>query len=188
MPSPRGTPSPRDGLIRHAANSAATIDLPQSHFDMVRPGIALYGYQPSDAMHRKLPLRPALRLVGRLMQTKTLPAGSACGYGLTHTFRRDSVVGLVPIGYGDGYLRCLSNRASVRVAGRDVPVCGRVSMDQIIVDLTDAPAARVGDEAEVISNDPSTPHSVENLARLAGTIPYEITCRLGRRVKRVLVD
>jgi len=182
------TPSPRDGLTRHAASSAATIDLPQSHFDMVRPGIAVYGYQPSDAMHRKLPLRPALRLVGRLMQTKTLPAGSSCGYGLTHTFRRDSVVGLVPIGYGDGYLRCLSNRTSVRIAGRDVPICGRVSMDQTIVDLTDAPSARVGDEVEIISNDPSAPHSVENLARLAGTIPYEITCRLGRRVKRILVD
>lgn len=177
-----------DGLVRHAANSAATIDLPQAHFDMVRVGIALYGYQPSDQMHRKLALRPALRLTGRLMQIKPLPAGSPCGYGLTHTFRRDSLVGLVSIGYADGYFRCLSNRASVRVAGRDVPLCGRVSMDQTIVDLTDVPSARVGDEVEIFSADPAAPHSVENLARLAGTIPHEVTCRLGGRVKKVLVE
>lgn len=178
----------RSGLILHAANSAATIDLPESHLDMVRPGIALYGYQPSDRMLRKLPLRPALRLTGRLMQVKDVPAHSRCGYGLTYEFERPSRVGLVPIGYGDGYLRCLSNRTTMRVAGADVPVRGRISMDQIIVDLTDCPAAKIGDEVEIVSNDPAAPHSVENLARLAGTIPYEITCRLGRRVHRKLVD
>jgi alanine racemase len=177
-----------DCVVRHAANSAAVIDLPEAHFDMVRPGIAMYGYQPSDQMHRRLALRPAMRLAGRLMQVKTLPAGSRCGYGLTHRFERDSVVGLAPIGYGDGYFRCLSNKASMRVAGRDVPICGRVSMDQIIVDLTDVPGAKVGDEVEIISNDPAAANSIENLARLADTIPYEITCRLGRRVKRVLVE
>jgi len=94
----------------------------------------------------------------------------------------------VPIGYADGYLRCLSNAATVRIGGRDVPVRGTVSMDQTIVDLTDAPEARVGDEVEIISPDPKAPNSVENLARLAGTIPYEITCRIGLRVRRVLVD
>jgi len=177
----------RDGLTLHAANSAGTIDLPATHLDMVRPGIAMYGYQPSDDMHNRLLLRPALRLWGRLMQIKDVPAGSRCGYGLTYAFDRDSRVGLVPIGYADGYFRSLSNRASMRIRGRDVPIRGRVSMDQIIIDLTDVPAARVGDEVEIISSDPVAPHSVENIARLANTIPYEITCRLGRRVRRVLV-
>ena len=176
------------GLCLHAANSAATIDLPDSHLDMVRPGIALYGYQPSDAMHNKLPLRPALRLTGRLMQRKTLPAGSRCGYGLTHAFERDTPVGLVPVGYADGYMRCLSNRATMRIGGQDVPVCGRVSMDQVIVDLTGVPGAAVGDEVEILSSDPAAPHSVESLARLCGTIPYELTCRIGHRARRVLVD
>ena len=176
------------GLTLHLANSAGAIDLPQTHLDMVRPGIAVYGYQPSDAMTHRLPLRPALRVTGKLMQIKTVPAGSRCGYGLTHTFRRDSRVGLVPVGYADGYLRCFSGRTTMRVAGRDVPVCGRVSMDQTTIDLTDVPAAQVGDEVEIISADPAAPHSVECLARLAGTIPYEITCRLGPRVRRVLVD
>ena len=175
------------GLTLHAANSAATIDLPQTHLDMVRPGIALYGYQPSDWMTNRLPLRPALRLTGRLMQVKHVPAGSRCGYGLTHTFDRPTRLGLVPVGYGDGYLRCLSNQAMMKVRGRHVPVRGKVSMDQVIIDLTEVPQAQVGDEVEIFSNDPAAPNSVENLARLAGTIPYELTCRLGRRVRRTLV-
>ena len=177
-----------EGLILHAANSAATIDLPPTHMDMVRPGIALYGYQPSDEMHHHPPLRPALRLTGRLMQRKTLPAGSRCGYGLTHTFETDTPVGLVPVGYADGYLRGLSDRATMRIRGLDAPVRGRVAMDQVIIDLTGIPEAAVGDEVEILSPDPAAPHSVENLARLAGTIPYEITCRLGARARRVLVD
>ena len=122
-----------------------------------------------------------------LMQIKNIPAGAKCGYGLTYEFLRDSRVGLVPVGYGDGYFRSLSNRSSMRIRGRDVPTRGRVSMDQIIIDLTDVPAAQVGDIVEIISPDPAAPHSVENLARQANTIPYEITCRLGRRVRRVLV-
>ena len=176
------------GLTLHAANSAATIDLPQTHWDMVRPGIAIYGYQPSAHMQTKLPIRPALRLTGQLLQVKEVAAGSSCGYGLTYTFERAGRVGLVPIGYADGYVRCLSNKATMRIRGRDVPVRGRVSMDQTIIDLTEVSDARAGDEVEIISPDPEAPHSVENLARLAGTIPYEITCGLGRRVNRVLVD
>jgi alanine racemase len=178
----------RSGLTLHAAASSGLIDLPQTHLDMVRPGIAVYGYQPSDRMHRCLPLRPVMRLWGRLMQVKDVPAGARCGYGLTYTFQRPSRIALAPIGYADGYLRCLSNQAAMRVGGRDVPVRGRVSMDQVILDVTDSPGVKVGDPVEIISNDPSAPHSVENLARLCGTIPYEITCRLGSRVRRVLVD
>ena len=174
----------REGLVIHAANSAAVIDLPESHLDMVRPGISVYGYQPSDEMHRKVALRPALRLTGRLLLVKDVPAGGRCGYGLTYTFEKPGRIGLVPIGYADGYLRCLSNRSTMRVCGCDVPVRGRVSMDQTIVDLSDVPQAEAGDEVEIISSDGASRHSVENLARLAGTIPYEITTRLGRRVRR----
>ena len=176
------------GLILHAANSAATIDMPESHFDMVRPGLSVYGYQPSAFITAKVPLRPALRLSGRLLPIKDVPAGSRCGYGLTYAFDRPSRISRVAVGYGDGYLRCLSNRATVRTGGMDVPVCGRVSMDQIIVDVTDVPGAQMGDEVEVISPDPSAPHSVENLARLAETIPHEVCCRLGGRLRRVLVE
>jgi alanine racemase len=176
-------------LVLHAANSAAVIDMPSTHLDMVRPGIAVYGYQPSEEIRTRLSLQPALRLWGRLMQIKTVRAGSRCGYGLTHAFTCDSRVGLVPVGYGDGYMRCLGRKhVTMRVRGRDVPVCGRVSMDQVIIDLSSVRDAQVGDEVEIMSPDPSAPHSVENLSRLAETIPYEITCRLGRRVRRVLVE
>jgi len=176
-----------EGLTIHAANSAAAVDLPQSHFDMIRPGIAVYGYQPSGEMQTVIPLQPCLRLKSIVMQTKELSAGSSVGYGLAYTFDRPSRVGLVPVGYADGYPRAISNRISMRIGGADVPVCGRVAMDQVIVDLTDVPAVRIGDEAEVISADPSAPHSVESIASLAGTIPYEITCRLGGRIRRVVV-
>jgi len=172
--------------LLHAANSAAAIDLPETHLDMVRVGLAIYGYQPSETLATKLPLRPALRVTARILFVKNMPAGSRCGYGLKHRFERDSRIGLVPIGYADGYLRCLSGKAAVRLGRSVLPVCGTISMDQIIVDLTDVPNAKVGDEVEIISDDPNAPNSVASLARLAGTIPYEITCRLGSRILRRL--
>jgi alanine racemase len=97
-------------------------------------------------------------------------------------------VGVVPIGYGDGYFRSLSGKAVVRIRGMEAPVCGRVSMDQMTVDVTDIPDSAVGDEVEVISCDPAAPNSVENLARLADTIPYEITCHLGHNIRHMLED
>jgi alanine racemase len=172
-----------DGLMLHAANSAAAIDLPESHLHMVRIGIAMYGYQPSDEMQTRLPLRGIMRLTGRLTQIKQLAAGARVGYGHTHQCDRPTRVGLVPIGYADGYSRQFSNRAVMRIGERIAPVVGRISMDQTIVDLTDLPEARVGNEVEIVSPEPEAPNSVENLARLADTIPYEITCRLGGRIR-----
>ncbi len=174
-------------VLLHAANTAATLDLPETRLDMVRPGIACYGYFPSAEVANRPDLRPCLRLTGRLMQLKDVPAGSRCGYGLSRTCERASRLGLVPVGYGDGYFRCLGNRATMRIRGADAPIMGRVSMDQTIIDLTDVPAASVGDEVEILSPRREDPHSVERLAALAGTIPYELTCRLGARVRRVLV-
>lgn len=178
----------REGLILHAANSAATIDLPQTHLDMVRVGIAIYGYQPSDNLQNKLPLKPALRLLGSVAMIKDVPAGTSSGYGLTYTFDSPARIALVPIGYADGYPRVLSNVASVRIRGVDCPVRGRVSMDQIVVEITDVEGVSIGDEVEIISPDPQASNSVENLARLANTIPYEIVSRLGNRIERMIVD
>jgi alanine racemase len=176
------------GVTIHAANSAAAIDLPDSHFDMIRPGISVYGYQPSDQMHTVLPLRPCLRVTSILMQVKELNAGASVGYGLTHTFDQAARVGLVPVGYADGYPRSVSGKVSMRIAGVDVPVCGRVAMDQVIVDLTEVHSARIGDQVEVISSDPDDAHCVERISELAGTIPYEITCGLGGRVRRAIIN
>ena len=176
------------GIMLHAANSAASIDFPETHFDMVRPGIAVYGCHPSDHLTNRVGLRPCMTVKAKLIAVKHVPEGSRCGYGLTHRFARDSKVGIVPIGYGDGYFRNLSGKAVVRISGMDAPVCGRVSMDQMTVDVTDIPQVQVGDDVEIISADPQAPNSVENLARLAGTIPYEITCHLGHNIRHVLVD
>jgi len=177
-----------EDLTVHAANSAATIALSEAHYDMVRPGLALYGGYPSAEMARPLDLRPVLRLTAQLLEIKTVAAGSRTGYGLTHTFERESRIGLVSVGYADGYPRALSGRATMGVGGRDVPICGRISMDQLVVDLTAVEEARIGDEVEVISDAVGSAHSLERLAQEAGMIPYEIICGLGLRVQRRQVE
>jgi len=178
--------SDAEGLLRHAAASAATIDLPESHLDMVRVGTASYGHQPSDEMLRQLPLRGVLRLVGRLTQVKDVPAGSYVGYGRTYRLERPARIGLVPIGYADGYFRSLSNRAVMRIGERAVPVRGRVCMDQTIIELTGVPDVKVGAEVEIVGRDAAAPNSVENLARLANTNTPDIMSRLGGpRIRRV---
>ncbi len=176
--------------IVHAANSAAIIDVPGSHLDMIRPGISLYGYHTGPHMVNRPDLRPSLRLVSRLTLVKDIPAGSRVGYGGTFQAKQESRVGLVPIGYADGYNRHLSNRGRMRVADRLVPVIGRISMDQTVVDLTalrnDGVAVSAGDPVVIIDNRPDAPNSVESLARMLDTIPYEITTRLGNRIERVV--
>lgn len=174
-----------DDIITHLANSAATITMPEAHFDMVRPGLALYGYAPSAHMLDQIDLRPILRLVSHFTLVKTLPPGHCVGYGMTFVTRRPTRLGIIPIGYSDGYLRDLSNVAVVGTARGDAPVIGRVSMDQLAVDLTDLPAVATGDEVTLIDPGVDRPNSVRAIAERLGTIPYEVTCLLGRRIDRV---
>jgi alanine racemase len=176
-----------DDLVLHAANSAALLEHPESHLDLVRPGLAVFGVRPAPHLGRSATLTPALRLRARLMAVKDVPAGTSASYGHVYTFARAARVGLVPVGYGDGYLFALGNRGTVRVLGADAPIRGRVTMDQIIVELTDIPEAAVGDDVEILSARELDPHSAVGLAARAGTIPYEILTRLGPRVRRVLV-
>ena len=178
----------RGRVVRHAANSAAAFFRPDAHFDMVRPGVALYGIDPtlSPSMHRKL--RPVMKWTAPLVGIKDVRRGTWVGYAQTWTAERDTRVGLVPVGYADGYPRCHSNRAVVLVHGRPAPVIGRVSMDLTTIDLGDIPQAAVGDEVTLLDNDPLSPVSVYALARWAETIPYEVFCRIGQRVKRVAVE
>lgn len=176
-----------DVPLIHAANSAAALRLKESHFSMVRPGISIYGYRPSRelcGLKAAQMLRPVMRLESRVVLTKDLPVGHSCGYGRTFRAERPTRIGIVPIGYGDGYQRIFSNRAVMLVGGKVVPVIGRVSMDQTILDLTDQPQVGPGDVVTVISERSNAPNSVEALAELANTIPYEITCLLGRRIAR----
>jgi alanine racemase len=175
-------------LIRHAANSAAVFFSPQSHLDMVRPGIAVYGIDPRGGPSMDRPLRPVMKWVAPLLMIRDVAKGTGIGYGQTWTSSRDTRVGLVPVGYGDGYLRAFSNRAKMIVGGRAVPVIGRVSMDYTMIDLGEVPAARVGDEVIVLDSDPLSSASAYALAEWGGTIGYEILCRIGQRIPRVAVE
>ena len=171
--------------IRHLANSGAIFNLPEARLDMVRPGLALYGYggkyiRGSERLH------PSLRLEAPVIMTKWIPTGETCGYGRAFTARRKTRIGLLPLGYADGYDRRWSNAGQVSFGNRLIPVIGRVSMDLTILDLTDAPDAVVGSPVCVISERREDPHSVESMAERLDTIPHEITCALGSRVERVL--
>ena len=170
--------------IRHLANSAAIFNLPEARLDMVRPGLALYGYG-GKYIRGSERLRPSLRLEAPVILTKWIPMGETCGYGHTFTARRKTRIGLLPLGYADGYDRRWSNAGQVSIQGRLIPVIGRVSMDLTILDLTDAPDAVAGSPVCVISDRREDPHSVESMAERLDTIPHEITCALGSRVERV---
>lgn len=174
--------------LLHAANSAAIFFLPAAQFDMVRPGISLYGMDPTSRPSLDRALRPAAKFVAPLVGIRDIPKGQGVGYSHTWTAPRDSRIGLVPIGYADGYPRLASNRGAMVVHGRPAPVIGRVSMDLITVDLTDVPQATLEDEVVIIDDDPLSPASAYELARHAETITYEILCRLGPRVRRIGID
>lgn len=174
------------GCLRHIANSAATISLPEAHLDMVRPGIALYGYPPAEHFVEKIKLHPTLQLYSHLTCIKEIPPGHSVGYSRTFIAQRPTQVGIIPIGYADGFLRDLSNNAVVGTRYGMAPMIGRVSMDQIAVDLTDLPRPKLGDPVILISDRTSDENSVVSLARRMNTIPYEVTCVLGRRMTRTI--
>ncbi len=168
----------------HAANSSALLTLPESHLRMVRAGLALYGIHPCKAAEGA-PLRPALALKTRVACLKRVRTGEGVSYGHRWRAERESVIGVLPIGYGDGYPRALSEGGRVRVAGRLVPVAGTVCMDATMVDLTDVPEARPGLEVSLIEAASASPISAAAVAEVAGTIPYEVLTGIGKRVPRV---
>lgn len=173
----------------HMANSAAIIDLPQAHFDSVRPGIIQYGYYPSDEVQKeRLPIRPVLSFYAALAMVKPLQAGTTVGYGNTWQAKRDSVIGTIPVGYADGYNRLLSNKGKVLYRGLELPIVGRVCMDQFMVDLTDAPEAKEGDMVTLIGQDGAVSFWADEMGRDLGTISYEITCNIGKRVPRHYIN
>jgi len=172
----------------HAANSAAMFRRPETRFDMVRPGLALYGLDPTLAPVSERLLRPAMRWTAPVVQIQTASPGTAVGYGQTWRAAKETRVGLVPVGYADGYPRALSNKGVMIVHGQPCPVVGRVSMDLTTIDLTHAPHAVVGDEVTVLDADPLSPASAYAIAAATGTIPYEILCGIGPRIHRVAIE
>ena len=172
---------------RHLANSGGILQLPESHFDLVRPGIALFGVAPSSHARLLPGLRPALRWVSRVVYFKAIPPGMPVSYGSTWAPTRRTRLVTVPVGYGDGYFRALSSRSSVVLRGRRYPVVGRVCMDQLLVDIG-GDSAWNGDTVTLLGEGEGQSIPAEELAQLAGTIPYEVLTNINTRVPRVYSD
>ncbi|MFD3869793.1 alanine racemase [Streptomyces sp. NPDC058623] len=179
-----------DPEVRHIANSPATLTLPESHFDLVRPGLAVYGVSPAPELGTpaQLGLRPAMTVRASVALVKTVPAGHGVSYGHHHVTAADTTLALIPAGYADGFPRNASDAGPVLVGGRIHRAAGRIAMDQFVVDLGSDPAAaevRAGDEAVLFGDAERGEPSAEDWARAAHTIGYEIVTRIGGRVPRV---
>ncbi|MFT4297377.1 MAG: alanine racemase [Micropruina sp.] len=174
--------------LKHLANSGAVLGHPETWFDMVRPGIMIYGSLPDPDAERTVELRPGLELTTAISFLKPVAAGETVGYGRTWTAPRDSWIATIPVGYGDGYSRLLSNRGRVLIGGRPYPIVGRVCMDQTMVDLGPEPVAALGDEVVLIGRRGEAEITVAEVADLMGTIPYEVTCLITGRVTRDYVQ
>ena len=178
----RGLPTP----MRHMANSAAALQLPESCLDMVRPGIMLYGVYPSPETPRAIEVKPALAWKSRVVYFKVVKPGHAVSYGSTWQSDRNVRVVTVPVGYGDGYFRSMSNRAQVIIRGKKYPQVGSICMDQLMVNI-EWDSAYNGDEVILLGEADGVRISVEDLAQWAGTIPYEILTNINTRVPRLYI-
>lgn len=172
--------------MRHMANSGAVLQLPEAHFDMVRPGLLLYGHYPTPDIPRSVAVRPALTWKSRVVYFKVVQPGHPVSYG--HTWQSDHMVRLVtiPVGYGDGYFRALSNQAEVIIRGKRYPVVGRVCMDQMMVNI-EWDSAWNGDEVILLGHDPASGLTItaDELATQAGTVPWEVLTNINTRVPRI---
>jgi alanine racemase len=175
--------------LRHLANSGAALAHPDTHYDLVRVGIAMYGLTPNPALgtSAELGLRPAMSLVARLAHVKGIEAGAGVSYGGTWMAERETAVGLVPLGYADGVPRAASSRAEVAIAGVRRPIVGRVAMDQFVVDLGSSNLPQVGDEVRLFGPGDLGEPTADDWAERLGTIGYEIVTRIGPRVPREYV-
>ena len=172
----------------HIANSAAVIDLEKTSLDLVRPGIMLYGLLPSDQLRNEAEIKPLLSFKTRIVQLRSLPAGSAVSYGSTYKTDSEEKLAVLPIGYKDGYPRLLSNQGEVLIRGQRAPIRGRVCMGQTIVSVDQIKNAEVGDEVVLIGHQGDEEISAAEIAELCGTINYEIVCNLSERLEKVYFD
>jgi alanine racemase len=168
----------------HAANSMGIIGYKNSHFNMIRPGLVIYGLYPKESL--RLKLKAVLSLKTKVIFVKRLPGGHGVSYGHDYVTSKDTNIVTLPIGYGDGYPRNLSNIAPVLIKGRRFKISGRICMDQLMVDIGDL-SAKTGDEVVLIGRQGKNKVTAEELASLAGTIPYEIVCGLGNRIPRIYI-
>lgn len=172
----------------HSSNSAAIIDMPKANMSVVRAGIILYGLWPSDEVKKEnIDLLPVLSLKSRIVFLKELEKGRVISYGATYETTRKQRIATIPVGYGDGYPRSLSNKGYVLIHGKKAPICGRICMDQFMVDVTEIPQAKEGDEVTLIGKDHGAEITMEEMGDLSGRFNYEFACDLGKRIPRVYV-
>ena len=193
-----GVDPPSADLVRHIANSAALIRFTETHFDMVRPGIALYGCNPSDLedFGRQISLEPVMSFVTQVVQIKEVPADYGLSYGHVFVTKRPSRLAILPVGYANGFLRILTGKSEVMIRGRRAPVCGRICMNACVVDVTDIPDVSVLDEVvlmgvpqtmEVAANKMEAIISADEVAHWMCTINYEVLCLFGNSNQRVYI-
>ncbi len=172
----------------HAANSGAIIDLPEAYFDMVRPGIMMYGYYPSFETSESVPIRPAMTFKSKITYLKQVSAETPVSYGRLYVTRSATRIATIPVGYADGYNRLLSDRGQVIIRGRKYPVVGRVCMDQILVDIGMNEPIETGDEVILFGKAGDVEFGVNELCKILNTIPYEVCCWISKRVPRVYIE
>ena len=171
--------------VVHASNSAAIMEYPKARFDKVRAVIILYGLLPSDEVDKSFALSPVMSLTSHIVHIKDVEAGTPISYGGTYRAEGRRRIATIPVGYGDGYCRGLSNKGSVLIRGRRAPIVGRVCMDQFMVDITEIPEARLLDEVILIGSDGGEQITLEELGELSGRFNYEFACDLGNRIPRL---
>ena len=172
----------------HCSNSAAIIDMPEANMSVVRAGISLYGMWPSDEVKKEnIDLAPVMSLKSCIVFLKELEKGRVISYGATYETSKKQRIATIPVGYGDGYPRSLSNKGYVLIHGKKAPICGRICMDQFMVDVTDIPEAREGDMVTLVGKDHGAEITMEEIGDLSGRFNYEFACDLGKRIPRVYV-
>ena len=174
--------------LRHMANSGAILYYPAAYFNMVRPGLSLYGLYPSEEAPKTIDIKPIMSFKTRVIHIRKMEPGDAVSYGRTCKITKPTRVATLPLGYDDGYNRLLSNQGKVIIKGIKVPIIGRVCMDQCFVDVTNLKDVAVGDEVVLYGSQGKEMVSIESIAEQLGTIPYEVTCSISKRVPRIYIN
>ena len=169
--------------VKHCSNSGAICDYKDYQMNVVRAGIALYGIEPSQEIQNKLPLIPAMTLKTVVSHVKTINAGDSVNYGRIFVAKKQMKVATLPLGYADGYFRSNTGKSQLLIHGKKADIIGRVCMDQLVVDVTDIDNVKIGDEVVVFGSEPAM--TAQEIAKLNGTIPYEVVCSVGMRVPRI---
>ncbi|HHT9107559.1 MAG TPA: alanine racemase [Candidatus Wunengus sp. YC63] len=174
--------------LRHMANSGAILGYPEAYFNMVRPGLSLYGLYPSEDVSRDIGIRPVMSFKTRVIHIKDMESGDVVGYGRTYRITKPARVATLPLGYDDGYNRLLSNQGEVIIRSKKASIIGRVCMDQCFVDVTNIKDISVGDEVVLYGSQGQETIPIESIAKQLNTIPYEVTCSISKRVPRIYIN